>query len=140
MPQPHISLRPATNIILIIVWASLAILFSSKFNPLPLPVLVAGAIFGVAGGIMQVLGIREGRHKFRNVKTALDVRQQLKTTEWGKRYLYSLWTSSIAIFLISLSARQPLNALFAGYCTMCFFRDVITLKSAFELAKLAIRS
>ena len=139
MTKPHISLRPSTNITLIVIWAVLVIILSLQFKPLPLPVLIAGTVFGVAGGIMQLLGIREGRHKFRNVRTLLDVRQQFKNTEWGKRYIYFLWTSSIALFLISLLTGHTLKALFTGYCAMSFFREVITLKSTFELAKLAIR-
>ena len=136
MTKPHISLRPSTNIILIIVWAALAIISISKFNPWPFPIIVAGTIFGVLGGIMQLLSMNEGRVKFLNALTLLDIRALLKSSKWGKRYIYFLWSTSIGIFVLSLSTKQPLWALFAGYFSMSFFRDLITLKSTYELTKL----
>ena len=134
MTELHVSLRPSTNIMLAVVWMSLAVFFASQ--SIPLPVAISGALFGIAEGIMWILGIRESGHNLRNAQTILDVREQLKKTEWGKRYFCSVWTASIALFLISLLYSQAFKTLLAGYFVMCFFREITALKSLFELIKI----
>ena len=132
--EPHISLRPSINVILVVFWMSLAVFFGSE--SIPLPIVISGALFGIAEGIMWILGIKESGRDLQNVQTILDVREQLKKTKWGKRYFCSIWTGSIALFFISLSYSQPFNTLLVGYFIMCFFREITALKSSFELLKI----
>jgi hypothetical protein len=138
MTKPHSTLRPSTNVILIIIWAAFAIFSSSKFNSPPLALIVICLIFGGLGGYMQVLSIKEGREKFLDARSMLEVRAQLKKTKWGKRYIYYLWSISVIILIMSIFAGNPLWAWLTGYFAMMFIRDVITLKSTFELAKLNV--
>ncbi len=136
MTKPHCTLQPKTNIVLILVWAGLAIFSSTRLNPFPIGLITVCAIFGVLGGIMQVLSLNQGRENFLNAQTMLGVRAQLKKTKWGKRYIYFLWSTGVVIFIFAIFAGNPLWAWLSGYFTMMFVRDVVTLKSTFELAKL----
>lgn len=135
MTKTHSTLQPKTNIVLILAWAALAIFSSTRLNQFPVAFISACAVFGVLGGVMQVKSLNEGRENFLNAQSMLEVRAQLKKTKWGKRYLYFLWSVSIVILLCAIFTGNPLWAWLSGYFTMMCVRDVVTLKSTFELAK-----
>jgi hypothetical protein len=86
---------------------------------------------------VQVLSFREGQRAFLAATTVLDARKELKKTKWGRRYLYFLWSGAILLVLVSgLTARNPVLAFPAGYFSMMFAREVMTLKPTFELQRM----
>ena len=138
MSKPHATLRPATNIVMIIVWGIAALLLTRLCNPRPILLLDAGSALGVVGGYMQVLSFGEGRDAFLQTNTALEVRARLKATKWGKRYLYFLWSSGFFLVVLAfLLTSNPALAFPAAYFTMMFVREIVTLKPTFDLARMS---
>ena len=137
MKKPHGTLQPKTNIVLILVWVSFAIISSTRLKPLPIVLIATCAILGALGGVMQRLSLTEGRENFLNNQSMLEVRAQLKKTRWGKRYIYYLWSINFVILICAMTSGNPLWAWLSGYFTMMSAREIVTLKSTFELAKLS---
>jgi len=137
MKKLHLTLKPMFNVMLMMVWGIGTMVGYFAVSPHPLLFIFVGAVLGLIGGLMQIQSFKEGIELFLNAETLLDVRSQLKSTKWGKRYLYWLWGGSIllAVFVVKLSP-DPIVAFLAGYFSMMFLREVVTLKSAFELRKL----
>ena len=137
MPKPHASLRPATNIVAILAWAIAAGVMSSLVAPRPFLVMGFGVFLGVIGGYMQVLSFREGRESFLSANSAMDVRRRMKETKWGKKYIYFLWAGGVLLVVVSfLVSTNPALAFPAGYFSMMFAREVVTLKPTFELQRM----
>lgn len=130
-------MKPMFNLALVMIWGIAAMVGFFAVSPHPLLFILVGAMLGLVGGIMQAQSFKEGKENFLNAETMLEVRSQLKATKWGKRYLYWLWGGNILllVFVIIFSA-DPIIAFLVGYFSMMFFREIITLKSTFELNKL----
>lgn len=137
MTRPHRSLRPATNIAALLVWAGCALTLSILAPPLPIAVLFLGALLGVVGGYMQILAFREKRKAFLAATTAMEVRRALKDTLWGKRYICFLWVGSLLLVGAAfLTSANPALAFLTGYFTMMFAREILTLGPTFELQRI----
>jgi len=96
--------------------------------------VVAGAVLGLLSGMMQTRGIQEAKGSILDADSMLAVRKRLKTTKWGKRYLYFLWGGSIVLVILSLPYKtNPIFSFLVGYFTLMFIRDIVTLRSTFEL-------
>src|SRR5262245_57864911 len=54
----HATLRPSTNVVLIVLWAALAALFAMLCRQVPLPALVVGAILGCIVGTLQFRSLK----------------------------------------------------------------------------------
>ena len=86
---------------------------------------------------MQLLSFKEGREKFLQTRTALEVRAKLRETKWGKRYIYFLWfAGAVLVFLSVLISKNPLFSFPAGYFAMMFVREIVTLKPTLELRRM----
>lgn len=137
MTRPHRSLRATTNIATLFAWALCALTLSVLVLPLPIAVLFLGALLGVGGGCMQGFAFREKRESFLVTATAMDVRRALKDTKWGKRYIYFLWVGSVLLVVTAfLTSANPALAFLAGYFTMMFARESLTLGPTFELQRM----
>jgi hypothetical protein len=93
---------------------------------------------GIVGGLMQIKGFNEARESFLNTSSMLEVRAAMKATKWGRRYIYFLWTGNIVLVILALSlTNNPALSVLVGYFSLMFAREIITLKSTFELYKLS---
>ena len=143
MPKPHSSLSPTTNILLIFAWAAVAAAFLFVVQPhAPIALAVVGAVLGAVGGIMQHLSITQASNGFSAAATLLEVRSALKATPWGSRYIRFLYFSKfVLIALAFVLIRQPLYGVIfgylAGYFSLMFVREVITLRDTFFLHRLS---
>ncbi|RPI80030.1 MAG: hypothetical protein EHM45_00425 [Desulfobacteraceae bacterium] len=137
MNKTHFTLRPSTNIVLIMLWGTIAVALFFLCNPHPILIAGVGALLGLVGGIMQTLSFRQARDSFLDTKTMLEVRAKLKSTMWGKRYLHYLWASNIFLVILSFSfSSNPALAILTGFFSLMFIREIITLKQTFESNRL----
>jgi hypothetical protein len=142
MAKTHASLSPVTNIFLIIVWGTVAGTLFFVIEPhTPLALAAVGAAFGAAGGVLQHLSIREETNGFTTASSFLDVRRSFKSNSWGKRYIWWLYISkailAISAFVLIL---HPLLSIvlgyLAGYMSLMFVRELVTLRDTFFLQRL----
>ena len=134
MNKPHTTLKTSTNVIFILIWGSVVVLILLMLNPWPISILVIGAVLGMVGGLMQTLSFKESKSSFKEAKTMIEVRNSLKNTKWGKRYLVFLWSGNILLVVIAFATTKvPLLSMLLGYFTLMFARELVTLKSTIEL-------
>ena len=137
MNKPHATLRLSTNLFLIFAWVLATVIFAAVSDPLPMVEIAAGCFLGALGGYMQLLSFKEGREKFLQTRTALEVRAKLRETKWGKRYIYFLWfAGAVLVFLSVLISKNPLFSFPAAYFAMMFVREIVTLKPTLELRRM----
>jgi len=142
MAKTHASLSPDTNIVLTIVWGAIAAYLVFVFDPhVPLVIAVVGAVLGAVGGIMQHLSFKEATNGFTTASSLLDVRRAFKATSWGSRYISWLYFSKFVLAVLAfLFIRQPLLGIvlgyLAGYLSLMFAREVVTLRDTFDLKRL----
>lgn len=137
MNKQHFSLHPSTNIILTLLWGAISITLLINTVPYQVLIFFIASVLGIIGGIMQILGFRQAKHSFLDAQTMSEVRAKLKSTTWGKRYIYYLWGSNIFLLTIAFFvASRPVVAIVLGFFTFMFFREIITLKQTFELKKM----
>ena len=139
MPKLHSTLKPSTNIVMILLWGIFAVLTAVISRPYSYPAVFVGLVFGVFCGIMQSLAFSESKSDFLHASTMIDVRRKLKNTKWGKRYIPFLYLGNIIIVAVVVTQRKG-NLIFenmAGYFSLMFVRELITLKPTFELAELS---
>lgn len=146
MSKPHSSLSPTANILLIVAWAAAAAAFLFVAEPhSPVMLAIAGAIFGAVGGTMQHLSITQASNGFLATSTLLEVRRALKATSWGSRYIRFLYFSKAALIALAFALiRQPIFGViigyFAGYFSLMFVREVVTLRDTYFLHRLSTNS
>lgn len=134
MKKPHATLRIGTNLALVSAWAAAAAVLASLADQTPRLEIAVGVLLGIVGGYMQQLSFKEGRERFLQAFTALEVRRTLKATKWGKRYLYFLWLSGISLATLAFTtAANPAIAFPSAYFAMMCARELLTLKATFEL-------
>jgi uncharacterized protein YhhL (DUF1145 family) len=138
MSNIHTSLKVSTNIIFIFLWGTIALILLFYNYPHSNFIFIISAILGVIGGIMQNLGFNESKSSFLEARTMFEVRRKLKETKWGKRYLKFLWISNLFLLIIVLRyGYRPVLDIAMCYFSMMFTREIVTLKSTFELRILA---
>lgn len=134
MNKPHASLKASTNILLILVWGMVTVALLLFLEPFPILIVMAGIVFGLAGGLMQAYSFKESKVSFKSAKTMMEVRKAIKNTKWGKRYIVFLWFGYISLVTIAFtSTNDPLLSVLAGYFLLMFIREIITLKPTIEL-------
>jgi len=142
MAKTHASLSPAANIFLMIVWGAIAgILFFVVKPHVPLALALGGAMLGAVCGVMQHLSFKEATSGFTSASSLLDVRRAFKSTSWGSRYIWWLYLSKVVLAVFTfLLIRQPLLGLIlgylAGYMSLMFVRELVTLRDTFYLQRL----
>jgi len=139
MAKPHSSLSPTTNILLTFAWAAVAALFLFVIEPHS-PIILA--VIGAVGGVMQHLSFKEATKGFSAASSLMEVRRAFKATQWGSRYIRFLYFSKFVLIALSfLHIRQPLLSVIfgylAGYFTLMFVREIVTLRDTFFLQRLS---
>jgi len=143
MSKPHSSLSPKTNILLIFVWAAVAAYLLFVIEPhAPIMLAVVGAVLGAIGEIMQHLSITQATKGFSTASTLLGVRNALKATTWGTHYIRFLYFSKFVLIVVALIlVRQPLLSVIfgylAGYFSLMFVREVVTMRDTLFLYRLS---
>ena len=90
---------------------------------------------------MQHLSFKEATNKFTDACTLLDVRHAFKSTPWGSRYIRWLYLSKLILAVAAyILIRQPLLGIvlgyLAGYMSLMFVRELVTLRDTFYLQRL----
>lgn len=137
MKKMHNTLKPSTNIVMILLWGALAGFATFISAPHSFLVVIVGLILGVSGGVMQWLAFTESKEKFLTASTMLEVRKELKETKWGKRYIPFLWLGNlvIVVLVVIIGKGNLFILIMAGYFSLMFARELVTLKPTFELAQ-----
>jgi hypothetical protein len=125
--------------LLIPVWALVAGLFVFLADaPASFALVLAGTVLGVAGGIIQHLGLVQASDALRAASSLLEVRRCFKSTRWGRRSIWFLYLSRLVLLALAfLIVRTALfNVLFsylAGEYSLRFTRELVTLRDTFRL-------
>jgi hypothetical protein len=137
MNKIHTSLRPKTSIFQIVFWSILGLLFYDLCSSYPVVMILVGCSFGIAGGIMQTLSLREAGPSILETKTMPEIRAQLMLTTWGKRYVYFSWSGGVLLLAIAFCfSRSPFFAFALAYSTFYVAREAITLLPLFYLHRM----
>ena len=143
MAKPHATLSPSTNLLLIVVWGAVAVILLFVVEPhVPLAIGLVGAGLGAVGGIMQHLSFTQAASEFGAAASLLDVRRALKATKWGSRFIVWLYFSKAVLAILAfLLIRQPFLSIvlgyLAGYMSLMFVRELVTLRDTFHLQRLS---
>ena len=143
LTKPHASLSPTTNILLTIVWGAVAVILLFVVEPhVPLAIGLVGAGLGAAGGVMQHLSFAQATAEFGVAASLLDVRRALKATTWGSRFITWLYFSKAVLAVLAfLLIRQPFLSVvlgyLAGYMSLMFVRELVTLRDTFHLQRIS---
>jgi tetrahydromethanopterin S-methyltransferase subunit E len=141
MANKHLSLSPTTNILLTIVWGTIAAILFFGIEPcVSLTIGLVGAVLGAVSGLMQHLSINQAKNSFNAASSFSDVRNAFKQTLWGRRYIAWLYFSKVvlAIFAFFFIQKSLLGIAFGylgGYMSLMFVRELITLRDTFLLMK-----
>jgi len=96
--------------------------------------LLAGALFGVAAGIMQSRSVALAPCVFRSAETAKDVRRALTSTAPGKRAIQIQWALLPILLASAFWVGNPLGAL-GGFAAFMCVRDLIAVKAVVGLSR-----
>lgn len=135
----HTSLSPKTNIRLIMLWAVISIAAFLFACPTPWVFLILGATLGALTGFIQLLALRQASAQLLQAVTMMDVRQALRSSRWGRYYLWGFWLSIVLLFVLAffLLHSRAIIGLIAGYSAFALIRELLTLRGTFELQSLS---
>lgn len=133
----HKSLRPATNLILIAVTASVviaAMLLSSPSKVLHM--IGAGALFGAILGFLQLRGISAATGPLLAARTAPEVRRAMMNSKAGRASIYGIWVFTfLQVMLATMVKGTPPMGIVTGLASQMFVRDLIALKGCYLLQR-----
>jgi hypothetical protein len=135
----HTSLLPKSNLVLLAVWAATVVIVSLVAPTTPWLLLGLGGFFGLCSRLLQIRALRESKSALITTQTAMDVRRALSSSRYGRLYLYALW-GAVVLLLFAAYYLQTGGAHFgalAGYAAFAALRELLTLRSIYELQALA---
>jgi len=130
----HWSLKPQPNLILILACALVVATTSIMAHSFPAIPLLAGALSGVAAGIMQSRSVALAPGVFRSAQTATDVRRALTSTTPGKRAIQIQWALLPILLASAFWVGNPLGAV-GGFAAFMCIRDLIAVKAVVGLSR-----
>jgi len=135
----HTSLSPKTNIRLIILWAVISTATFLFASPSPWFFFVSGAVLGAVTGLIQLLALRQASAPLLQTVTMMEVRRALRSSRWGRLYLWGFWLSMVLLFILAffLLHSRAIIGLIAGYSAFALIRELLTLRGTFELQLLS---
>ncbi len=135
----HTSLSPKTNIRLIILWAVIMVATFVFASPPPWFFLVLGGVLGAVTGFIQLRALRQASVRLLQAATMMDVRRALRSSRWGRLYLWGFWLSMALLFVLAffLLRNRAIIGLIGGYSAFALIRELLTLRGAFELQLLS---
>lgn len=131
----HATLKPKTNVILLILWGALAVLLAASLSPVPWFLFGLSALLGGTAGLVQARSLRSAEAELVAANSLMGVRNALSSSPWGKRYIILFWCSQAILLVLSVwkfSEGTPLlfPALYFGFA---FVRELVSLPATFEL-------
>ena len=107
----------------------------------PITLGIIGAVLGAIAGVMQHLSVREASTAFTTASSLLEVRSVLKTTTWGRRFIYFLNLCKLLLLVVEFElVREPLFAVLSGCLAAYFSLMLVTLRDTFFLHRLSANS
>ena len=134
----HPTLKPRTNLVLLVVWLTLLSMSLAFSQSKSLTVVCCGVVIGAIAGLLQFRAITTSAQQLISATTALQVRKALWENILGKLSIYLLWFYATALFGIVLGSQveNPLINLVAGYSAFALVREAVTLPALLKLATL----
>jgi hypothetical protein len=132
----HKSLTRRNSIILITMWGVGAAVFFAMHPAQALLPAAAGLAAGLVAGLLQARAIASAPAAFAATATASDVRRQFVASLPGKLSVAVMWAGALVIaWLTWRFSLAFFGATFgAGYLTLMFVRDVVTLPALARIA------
>jgi hypothetical protein len=131
----HTTLKPRTNLALIVVSALLGAAALSFTRPLPLTPAAIGAFIGGVVGFLQSRSIGDARDAFRRAGTAMDVRRTLMSSTSGKLGIQIQWLGAVVLVAGAIWIGNPLGGFIAGYAFLMAARDIVALSAVVRLER-----
>lgn len=132
----HVSLRPATNVALMIVWLLIAYGVTLVSAGGAVALIAPAALVGLVAGAMQRAALRAAPDAFRAARSALEVRRALRGTVWGARYLTLFWGAQLLFVLVAVAlGHEPLRAGDGGLFAFQMAWALASLYCGFALAR-----
>ena len=137
----HSSLKPKTNIVLLVVWATLAVVSGAALTPSSMVILGVGAFLGCVVGLVQYRAMKLAGPTLIEANSLIQVRKALASSPWGKGYLYLFWSSVVVLLALGLwkFEKEILLVFLAGYSALALMRELVTLPAVFSLRSLVAR-
>lgn len=140
MRKIHWCLRVSTNIVFILIWGTLSLIWAINALPHAWEVFVAAIVLGAISGIMQWKGLNEAKSVFLEAQTRRDVQATFRSTKWGRRYMYFVWGRNILLILLPFAVGgNPNLSILMGFFTMMFVRELTTFIPTFQLRQFALQ-
>jgi hypothetical protein len=146
MPKLHWSLSPIANILFIPLWAVATAVFVWLLDvPGRFAVAITGGLLGISAGLFQHLALVQASDALGGAGSLLEIRRCLKSTPWGRRYIFLLYLSKAIILvpvlvIFEYSVWSVLFAYLSGYFSLMFTREIVTLRDTFRLHGIAARA
>lgn len=96
----HATLKPKTNVILLVLWGALAVLLAASLSPVPWFLFGLSALLGGAAGLVQARSLRSAGAEFVAANSLMGVRKALSSSPWGKRYIILFWCSQALLLVL----------------------------------------
>jgi hypothetical protein len=135
MKKTSKTLTPMTNIVLIVLYGIISLFLFITIKPYPYILVSIAVILGFIAGVMQILSFDEDRESFVNISSMTEVRNKMKATKWGKRYLYFFWLTNIFFMTLIFLHKDtnPFLTFLTVYIVFALIREITTLKTTFKL-------
>jgi hypothetical protein len=137
----HQSLRPATNLLMIVVTAGVVIVALLLSDPSKgLPLIGLGGLFGTLIGALQLRAMSAKEELFLAADSALAVRRALMASKSGRAAVYTLWGAAVLLATLAIGRKNgsPMDIV-AGYAALVLLRELVSLKGCFALQRSAER-
>jgi hypothetical protein len=132
------ALKPSTNITLIIFSGLIIAVTFFNSSALQLFFVLFGLIFGIAAGIIQVLSYRESPSRFISAQSMVEIRNVLIATNWGQKYIRLYWIGNGIFVIVQFYCHGNwLINFLTMHFTFLFIRELITLRTTFDLQEMA---
>ncbi|MEZ4297989.1 MAG: hypothetical protein R3B70_23735 [Polyangiaceae bacterium] len=131
----HSSLRPGTNVALVVVWGAVLLAGMRGLDGVLWPCVALGAALGAGGGLLQRRALGEAAKELVHARTTMEVRSALAGSRWGRWYFRGFWVGIAAILggsVLLLRERFWAGAV-VGYASLALVRDVLTLPCLWAL-------
>jgi hypothetical protein len=136
----HASLRVGTNLVLAGLWLVGLVGLVVVQREVPWTLISLGLASGVIQGVLQGRAIRDETARFRAARTALEVREALRSTASGRAQIKILW-ASLAIYLVVALVRSAPTlsstelGVFSAMLAQWFARESLTVSACRHLER-----
>ncbi len=138
MSEPHFTLTPWFNVLLMAVSAVVTGVLLFSVHPRPLLSTSIGVVAGLLAGILQPKSIRSSPALFAAARSAPDVRRALRSNRPGTLSIATIWATGLALFAVALAYRDNALAGFVtGYASFMCIREVVVFGAMGDVRRIA---